>query len=119
MSGTFDQQINLSRFLKLIFVSPFLVFTMATRKKAARAIPAQREAAAAAQAEAEAAKALYDAELKVSNTQKQTGQFKEEEPDVWEGYVEWEKYPDKKAIAHKLMSETDLPPPPGRQELHG
>ena len=82
-------------------------------KKAPRPIPGQAAARAAAEADSMAAEALRLGELKTSESQVQTGQFKEEAPEVWEGYVEWEKYPEKKAVAHKLMTGTALPPPPG------
>ncbi|KAF2670849.1 oxidoreductase molybdopterin binding domain-containing protein [Microthyrium microscopicum] len=35
-----------------------------------------------------------------------------EELDGWKGYVEWEKYPDKKAKAHKILTSQNFPPPP-------
>jgi len=36
----------------------------------------------------------------------------QEEREGWEGYVEWEKYPDKKAKAHKILESQTFPPPP-------
>ncbi|ETI21467.1 hypothetical protein G647_07814 [Cladophialophora carrionii CBS 160.54] len=37
--------------------------------------------------------------------------FAEERPG-WRGYIEWEQYPEKKAIAHKIMMGQAFPPPP-------
>lgn len=34
-------------------------------------------------------------------------------PDVWEGFIKWEKYPEKCQVAYGLMKATQLPPPPG------
>lgn len=79
---------------------------------APRKIPGQAEAERAAKTAEAAALALKEGELKVSETQFQDGRFKEEKPDVWEGYVEWEKYPEKKKIAGDLMKATKFPPPP-------
>jgi sulfite oxidase len=35
-----------------------------------------------------------------------------EEKKGWKGYVEWEKYPEKKAEAAKVLSQYDFPGPP-------
>jgi len=32
-----------------------------------------------------------------------------EEKDGWRGYIEWEKYPDKKKQAHDILSKYDFP----------
>lgn len=37
--------------------------------------------------------------------------FAEERPG-WKGYVEWEKYPEKKAEAEKVLSQYNFPTPP-------
>lgn len=85
-----------------------------SKKRPTRATPGQKEAEAAAKGDLVAAQALEKGELKVSETQVQNGQFSEEQPEVWEGYVEWEKYPEKKKIGHGLMKSTKFPPPPGK-----
>lgn len=36
----------------------------------------------------------------------------EEEREGWHGYVEWEKYPEKKEKAHKRFIRYKFPPPP-------
>jgi len=36
----------------------------------------------------------------------------QEEKQGWHGYIEWEKYPDKKAAAHKVLSSKEFPSPP-------
>ncbi|KAI9815314.1 MAG: hypothetical protein M1827_002794 [Pycnora praestabilis] len=38
--------------------------------------------------------------------------FFEEERKGWHGYIEWEKYPEKKAEAAKILAAYDFPPPP-------
>lgn len=35
-------------------------------------------------------------------------EFKEER-DGWKGYIEWEKYPEKKKLVEKLMAQYDFP----------
>ncbi|CZT08715.1 related to nitrate reductase [Rhynchosporium agropyri] len=37
------------------------------------------------------------------------------ELDGWKGYVEWEKYPEKKAMAHKILTSQTFPPNPQYQ----
>jgi hypothetical protein len=37
------------------------------------------------------------------------GPFAEERPG-WAGYIEWERYPDKKAMAAKILSNPSLSP---------
>ena len=44
------------------------------------------------------------------------GPFAEERPG-WAGYIEWERYPDKKAMAAKILATHHFPPvnpPPSR-----
>ena len=43
--------------------------------------------------------------------------FFAEEKEGWKGYVEWEKYPDKKKEAEKILSQYTFPGPPEFQ-LH-
>jgi len=38
-----------------------------------------------------------------------------EEREGWRGYVEWEDYPEKKALAYKIMKSHKFPPPPDFQ----
>ncbi|KAI4799716.1 molybdopterin binding oxidoreductase [Aureobasidium sp. EXF-8845] len=35
-----------------------------------------------------------------------------EEREGWKGYIEWEKYPEKKAEAEKILAQYEFPPPP-------
>ncbi|PSN74524.1 molybdopterin binding oxidoreductase [Corynespora cassiicola Philippines] len=35
-----------------------------------------------------------------------------EEREGWKGYIEWEKYPEKKRAAHEVLSQYDFPVPP-------
>ena len=43
---------------------------------------------------------------------KKESPFFAEEKKGWKGYVEWEKYPDKKAKAAKVLSQYTFPGPP-------
>jgi sulfite oxidase len=38
-----------------------------------------------------------------------------EEREGWRGYIEWEDYPEKKNLAHKIMISHKFPPPPDFQ----
>jgi len=39
----------------------------------------------------------------------ETGPFAEERPG-WAGYIEWERYPQKKAMAAKILASHHFPP---------
>lgn len=86
------------------------------QKRPLRQIPGQEAALVAAKAHEAAENILRDAQLKISDTQLQNGQFKEEEPEIWQGYIEWEKYPEKREIANKLMKEAEFSEPPGKDK---
>ncbi|OTB10290.1 hypothetical protein K445DRAFT_323158 [Daldinia sp. EC12] len=45
-------------------------------------------------------------------TKKFDGKLAADELTGWDGYVEWEEYPDKKRKAHEILVSQRFPPPP-------
>jgi sulfite oxidase len=43
----------------------------------------------------------------------------EEEREGWKGYIEWEKYPEKKKLAAEIMAKYDFPVVSGRRPQIG